>query len=131
MGAQRNPQLERGLEEPVVIGLAVGEVDDSIDAGPARHAPHLGDGFLDATLGEDREAEESLRVCRGVLLGEPVVVAPADRDVDLDGDVEAAGPEDRGEQQVGVDAVLVQLADAAVAVTGTRDVGPVADPDGP
>jgi hypothetical protein len=58
-----------------------------------------------------------------VYSGEPVVVAPADGDVDLDRDVEAAGAEDRG-KQVGVDAVLVELADAPVAVTGARDVGP-------
>ena len=130
MRGDRHVEVERGRPEPVVlrcrVAFAVGQAAEQ-DAFQAKLLAvlHLGDGVFDVGDRHDAHADQAVGGDRAIFLGEPVVVATDDGFVDLVmGDV---APENRagdhgGEQDLGVEPVLVLLAHALLRTAGAGGV---------
>ena len=87
---------------------------------------HLGDRVIDIGDRDDPHADQPIRRDGAVFLAEPVVVAADHGLVDLvmrDVAPEHRPRDHRREQDLGVDAVLVLLADALLGAAGAGRVG--------
>ena len=134
VGVRRQPHLDvhGRLPEPVVLGFgpaaAVGEnVERDRPQAYLFTAFQLRDGVVDARHRHHAGGDEPVRRNGAVVLGEERVVGLDHGEVDLAvlDSLEKPGGEDRREQHLAVDAVLVLLPQALSGVPGAGGTAPV------